>query len=138
MLRTAAQFGLKPSEVYEMTYRELELFVEGQTEARTWFLETMAWVQANLINVHVPRGKPRVTAEQLLPRKRRKTKEEDLDSVKQSLDDEFAPLDGATQSAKDRLDTVKAKARASADKKDYEAFMASKEGRRLAEILGRE
>lgn len=119
-----------------MTYREIELFIEGQDEARTWFLESLAWMQANLINVHVPRGKPRVRADQLLP-KRRKKKANDDEATRTELAEKLAPLSAATTSEgpRARLEAVKARARATQEAREWNEFRNSAEGKRIAALL---
>lgn len=52
-----------------MTEREFQLWVEGQHKRDDWILDVLAWMQVNLINIHVPRGKGRVTKQRIRPTK---------------------------------------------------------------------
>jgi len=52
-----------------MTFREIELWIEGQQEHREWTMDILAWVQVNLVNVHVAK-KDRISIDTLRPRKR--------------------------------------------------------------------
>lgn len=70
MLRVAASMGLKPAEFRAMTYREFELYAEGHGEFWDRVMQLCAWMQANLMNVHLSKGS-KVTPEKLLPRRSR-------------------------------------------------------------------
>lgn len=65
MLRVGASVGLRPWEVYAMTPRELEVFIQGHEETWGRIRELAAWVQSNLMNAHG--GKKKVKPDQLLP-----------------------------------------------------------------------
>lgn len=115
-----------------MTVREVEVYIEGQRDRDDWLLEVLAWVQANLINVHVPRGKARVKPDSLLPRSARRRKG-GADEAPETL----AALD-AGGDPKARLAAMKERARARQDREDAERFAASTEGRRMMQLLGEE
>lgn len=112
-----------------MTYREIELWIEGQNEARTWLLEALAWTQANLINIHIPRGKPKTRPDQLLPKRRRRSSDDE--TVKQQLDEELSPL----QDPKARLEEMKRRARERMRDKEFEDWKKSKEAAKILGIL---
>ena len=120
-----------------MTYRELELYIEGQEEARGWIRELMAWVQANLMNIHIPRGKPKVKPAQLLPRRdrRRRAPETDEDAVRE-IEAALGPLEATQGDPQARMTAAKVRAREKQDRSEWRAFRESSEGRRLAELIG--
>jgi len=66
MLRVCASEGLRPWEVYAMTPREVEVFLQGREEHWARIRALMAWMQANLMNAHG--GKRKVKPEGLLPK----------------------------------------------------------------------
>jgi hypothetical protein len=111
VLKHAATVGLTPQEFYAMTFREFELYAEGHSEtwARIW--ETLAWVQANLINVHVGKGKG-VKPQQLLPKGLRRK------DVPDAAED-VAPISVAD---------AKARVRAAMRRKADEEWLTSPEG----------
>jgi hypothetical protein len=78
MMRVGASAGLRPWEVYRMTQRELQTFLEGKSEEwdRVW--ELMAWVCANLINVHRGKKSAPIQPAKLLP-KRIKNKQKNVE-----------------------------------------------------------
>lgn len=106
-----------------MTFRETELFIEGRRERDDWALEVLAWVQANLINVHVGKGR-RVRPDQLLPRSTKRRKQADAELEIDAGDD-----------PKDRVEASKRRARERAEREDAERFQASPEGRRMVALL---
>lgn len=137
LIRAAAAYGLKPWEVYDMTYRELELYMEGQEDYRFWVREILAWTQANLMNIHIPRGKPRVKLQDLLPRRRRKA-EEDVKKIDEQIEQEIAPLLGAGASMKEKMRQAVQRTRARQQAKEAAEFWSSSEGARIKLLLGEE
>lgn len=137
LIRAAAAYGLKPWEVYDMTYRELELYMEGQEDYRFWVRELFAWTQANLMNIHIPRGKPRVKIQDLLP-KRKKRVEEDVNKLSDQFEAEMAPLLGAGASRKERMQQAARRAREKQEAKESAEFWSSNEGSRIRQLLGEE
>lgn len=137
LIRAAAAYGLKPHEVYDMTYRELELYMEGQEDYRFWVREILAWTQANLMNIHIPRGKPRVKIQDLLPR-RKKRHEEDIQKIEEQLELEMQPIMGVGTSTKDRMKQVAQRARIKKEAKEAAEFWSSNEGARIKMLLGEE
>jgi hypothetical protein len=75
MIAGAASMGVRPSEFWAMTPYELAMFARGQTDKRHAEMETLAWVQSNLINVHLARG-DRVTPGSLYSRPGAEAEEE--------------------------------------------------------------
>jgi hypothetical protein len=71
MIRIAASTDLRPDQFWEMTERELELWMEGQTLKWERIEDVLSWLQANLINIHIPRGKPKLTVEKIRPKRQR-------------------------------------------------------------------
>jgi hypothetical protein len=59
-----------------MSEREFELWALGFADRQQGTLEMLAWMQANLMNVHIPRGRSRIRPEHLLPKKGRQAKPE--------------------------------------------------------------
>lgn len=123
----AATVGLTADQVYGMTVREVEVYIEGRREHDDWMLEVLAWLQANLINVHVPRGKARVKAEALLPRSAKRRRSD--------ATDDMAMLDNGSD-PRARLEAAKARARAKREREEAEHFANSPEGRRMVALLG--
>lgn len=117
-----------------MTYRELELFIEGQEENRKFIRSTLAWVQANLMNIHVPRGKPRIKPEQLLPRSDKKQKDMSDEAVIAQLQAETAILGGANLDPRAKMEQAKQRNLAKREKEEWEAFINSKDGMRYLEL----
>lgn len=117
-----------------MTYRELELFIEGQEENRKFIRSTLAWVQANLMNIHVPRGKPRIKPQQLLPKSDKKQKNVSDEIAIAQFQAETAILRGANLNPKDRMEQAKQRALAKREKEEWEAFINSKDGMRYLEL----
>lgn len=99
----AAATGLTPLDVYAMTSRELEIWFEGWSERRRQEMELLAWVQANLINIHIPKGKAGVKMHQLLPKwAKRLAKGEASDEVDDVPGEGGDPV-AAMAKAKDRV-----------------------------------
>jgi hypothetical protein len=121
-----------------MTYRELELFIEGQEENRKFIRSTLAWVQANLMNIHVPRGKPRIKPEQLLPRSDKNKKSASDEQIARQLEMETAIIGGASKDPRARMEQAKLRAKAKQEKEDWENFISTERGKRYLTILEEE
>jgi len=67
MIAGAAAMGIRPSEFWSLTPYELALYARGQTDKRHADMEALAWVQANLMNVQIAKGK-RLSARDLYRR----------------------------------------------------------------------
>lgn len=115
-----------------MTERELELWFEGQADFWDRVVDLMAWAQANLINIHVPRGKGKMSIEKLRPKRatkpRQKTEEErqeEMEIAAEVLIDNPRDLRSARErrrlAAQERADAVR--------------YWQSDEGRRLSETI---
>lgn len=125
MLRLAAATGLKPAEYFDLTEREFEVWLEGCAEAQDKDMQKWAWVQANLINVQIPRGKPRLTVDKLLPKRARKTAAgESTEQVEATVELLYAK---PSERRKMRAAAMKAKQ----DAEDARRYWASAEGVRL-------
>ncbi len=99
----------------------------GLTDARRRFREDLAWMQANLINIHIPRGKPKVKPDQLLP------------PAKQPMEAapvvDLPPL-GPNATPAEQVAHMKARVRASMSSREADEFWRSAEGRRIKSLLG--
>lgn len=110
-----------------MTFREVELVLEGQALwwERLEFL--LAWMQANLINIHIPKGKSRLTVEKLLPRRRKRTPSSEDDTELPSLPD----MDDAPTTAAQ----VRLRYKQMQEHKDTTSFLKSRGHERLRELV---
>jgi hypothetical protein len=126
----AASVGLTPDQVYGMTFREIELYAQGQRDRDDWLLEVLAWVQANLINIHIPRGKPRVRPDTLLPRSTRRRRADTDDTAIERVEE------GTGSDPKARMEALKRRVRARVEREDQERFWSGAEGRRMLSLLG--
>lgn len=112
-----------------MTLREIEVWIEGRSADRHWQLRALAWTQANIINAQIPRGKPRLSVEKLLPKK---------PSAQESVPEPLPDLDAFDESitpeerARRARERVRAKRAAEASRE----FWTSAEGRRILMLLG--
>jgi len=97
-------------------------------------MEISAWAQANLMNVHIPKGKPRMTVDKLLPRGKRKRDRKEIDE-EALLDVQQALADNPAEAAKSRLEAKMEKIRASKAENEDAAFWDSVEGHKLREML---
>lgn len=60
----AGSIGITPDQFWGLTPYELHLYAQGVGEKRDRDMSALAWMQANLINVHIGKGR-KVRAEQL-------------------------------------------------------------------------
>ena len=97
-------------------------------------MELLAWTQANLMNIHIPKGKPRMTVDKLLPRGKRKRDRKEIDE-EALLDVQQALSDNPAEAAKNRLEAKMHKIRTSQMEEEDAAFWSSVEGRKLREML---
>ena len=67
MIAGAASMGIRPREFWELTPYELALYARGQTDKRHSDMEALAWLQSNLMNVQIAKGK-RLSARDLYRR----------------------------------------------------------------------
>lgn len=123
-----------------MTYREVELFIEGQDEARQWQLEALAWMSANLMNIHIPRGKPKVRADQLLPKRRSKSKAGDVEDREAAdrMEVALGALSETPIDARGRVEAAKVRARQKREAEEWAEFNRTSGGKRIAEIFADE
>lgn len=124
MLRLAAASGLKPAEFYDLSEREFEIWLEGRAELQDKVMQICAWVQTNLLNIQIPKGKPRITVDKLLPRRARKPVQsaEELDLAVELLT--------ASSGQAQRLRAKQARRKEEAA--EARRFWASPEGRKMA------
>ena len=104
MIRLAASTGLKPWEFMRMTPREFELWCEGRQIDFERDLEKSAWEQANLINVHIPRGKPRLRKEKIFKPSRKPWEEATVDMGAPGSEAEVLAKVRAVEGARDAKD----------------------------------
>ena len=64
----AAAHGLRPDQYRAMSERDFELYCQGYAKRIYQARELLAEVQANLINIHIPRGKGKVKPEDIFRR----------------------------------------------------------------------
>lgn len=125
-----------------MTMREVEIWLEGYRARQDSSVELLAWVQANLINVHIPKGKPRVTPKKLLPKGhgRRKTGADEIDDEELERIQDAVPIAGGKtrDGVKARMEAKRAKLRAKQELAEMDAFWSSAEGRRIREMMREE
>lgn len=117
-----------------MTDRELEVFAAGVEDGRRVWRDLAAWLQVNLINSNIPRGKPRLRVEQILPPMKRRT----MDGAELELEvvDALPLPDNATPAEK--VAAMKARVRRTMAVNDARDFWQSEEGRRIKAMLGDE
>lgn len=130
MLRVAAFSGLKPAEYFDLSDREFEVWLEGRADFMDRVMEIGAWMQANLMNVHIPRGKPRATVDKLLPRsvKQRRNagnEEKDLAALAETL----------IEDPKERRLAREARLREEAAQEEARRFRDTPEGRRIRQLV---
>ena len=106
-------------------------------------MDVLAWMQANLINIHIPRGKPRLTVDKLRPKGVKSRRKEEGDEGPTA--DEIAQLDLAFSEPMDPKERVKQEAARITQKRkekeiteDSARFWSSREGRRVKELFGEE
>lgn len=120
-----------------MTSREFELWLEGYRDRLDRWVELLAWTQANLMNIHIPRGKPRMTVEKLLPKGKKKRGRKDVDedalfAVQQALADDPAEV------ARERMRAKQNRLRSKQEEDEARQFWNSPEGRRIGDYLREE
>lgn len=127
MLRVAAAAGLRPWEVYAMTQRELEVFLQGQEEFWARVRETLAWVTANLMNVQRSKKTPAIKPEKLLPKADLKRREKTRGAAKEAPVNLLGmdPKQAAAVFTQRRLERAEEAWRASPEGQRLEAFMHS-------------
>lgn len=104
------------------------MFALGVGDARAWLQRQLAWTQVNLINVQIPKGKPKLRIESLLPAK-----------PTGAIEDVFpdaGDMPGATPAEK--LKAAKNRVRGKLARRDADEFWRSAEGRRIVKLLGEE
>jgi hypothetical protein len=89
-------------------------------------MSMLAWAQVNLINVQIPRGKPRLTVDKLLPKRQRKK------AVSQADAEEAVDL--LTASPKERIKLQASRAKARREAEEDARFWQSPEGRKLKQL----
>lgn len=63
----AARAGLTPAQSQSMTFRDVEIVLKAQEDNWARIMELMAWMCANLMNVHIGKGR-KVKVKDLLPK----------------------------------------------------------------------
>ena len=136
--------------MFELTERELELFLEGCAEQFERHQELLAAMTVNLNNIHLPRGKKQKLTD-LLPRQSHAKKRRHGTPPPVDVNDDpeviaarerLMVLPGRPTGEKElravaeaRLDLQAARVRALADAEDGDAFWDGPEGRMVRELL---
>lgn len=97
-------------------------------------MRLLAWVQVNLINAQIPRGKPKLTVEKLMPRKR----DDDADEARAERaqdDDEQVPHVSPGLSPQEQVRALNARMRRIHARKDARDFWSGPEGRKMLSVL---
>jgi hypothetical protein len=93
-------------------------------------------MQANLINIHIPRGKPRLTVDKILPRgKRRRDRKAVEDDSEAILEVQQALGGDPKEIALARMRAQQTKIREKREREEAESFWNSPEGARVLEYL---
>jgi len=121
----AAVAGLKPAEFWALTPRELETYLRGFNERLELERDFLAEQTLPLVNVHVPRGKPKVSMRHLRP-KRGKKKLEEAEDIESGVAE---VLGGVSMREKVEI------ARRRWDAKEERVYWKSDEGRRLRAVI---
>lgn len=132
----AAVTGLTPDQFYSMTFREFECWLEGYERRQEGVMDIAAWVQANLINIHVPRGKQKVKPEDLKKKKPRKMRV-GAPAEKSDAEIEVALEIEQAETPKERTKLIARRIRAREEHQEALRYFASPDGRRLMETLDR-
>jgi len=133
MLILAAQVGLTPDQFYDLSYREFECVLEGYQRQVDLWMDLAAWAQANLINVHITKGK-KVKAADLRGKRA---------AVRNGTDDRsdeeiMAELDIATGGdPRDRMRARMKAAAAKAEREESQRYMSSPAGQKLRKMVER-
>ena len=114
---SAAEIGIDPNSFWDMTFRDFALYHEGYCKRIDREMQMLAWACANIMNCWVPKGKPKITVNKLLPRQQ-KTKVDVDDLPPQNLEE-----------AKDRV-------RRANERRDVEEFWDSENVEGLTEYMG--
>lgn len=80
-MQTAAALGITPGDFWDLTPLELRLYSDGVAQRQDREMQILAWMQANLINVHIAKGK-RVSASDLYSPKQEPPTFQDAESFK--------------------------------------------------------
>lgn len=88
-------------------------------------MQMLAWLQVNLINIQLPRGKPRLTMDKILPKRARKKVEQSDEAVEEAVE-----MLTAKKSDLQRMRARRAAARRQAE--EDARFWRSPEGTKLA------
>lgn len=131
----AATAGLTPSQFYELTPREFELYLQGYGDRIDMAMDALAWVCANLMNVHIAKGK-RIKASDLRPKKPDASQEAvDDREIEAALSRDVIP-DDPKEAARQALRRAAAAQRAREEAAESRVFWDSSEGRRIKGLLG--
>lgn len=119
--------------------REFELYLEGYQDRIDSVLDILSWLQANLINIHIPRGKPRVTAEKIRPRNRRKRREQSDEQIDAEIENLSRMFSSGPESQKDEARAARERARnrvlRKQEEEDSKRFWGSNQGNRIKKLL---
>lgn len=90
----------------------------------------MAWMQVNLINIHIPKGKTKLTLDKIRPKHARRRKVDAKTTEELEAEVEWLEAD---EGKRRRLAAQRSRARAQAE--ETRAYLASPEGRKLLASL---
>jgi len=65
----AASVGITPAQFWRLTPRELSVYVQGVGDRHEREMGMLAWLQANIMNMWVEKGKPKIRPESLWRRR---------------------------------------------------------------------
>lgn len=131
LLRQVGAYGLTATHVADLSDREIELFILGQEDAKQWNVMMLAWVQSNLINVQLPRGKG-VTAMEIA----RTVLPADRMPAAAQGDPEDLVVENEKADPFERVRALKDRVRRKEAARERKAFWTSPDGRKLARLLG--
>jgi L-rhamnose isomerase len=100
-----------------MTLREFALYHKGHSQLLDRQMQQLAWHAANIMNCWVPKGKPRITVQKLLPR---------------------SPSVRDKQAAPTSLEEAKARAQRGLEDKELSEVWSGEKGKRLKDYLGQD
>ena len=115
------------------------MFTLGALDGRRESMRMLAWVQCNLINAQIPKGKRKLNVDQIMPSKRRRDPDEyveptDAPDAAPAAEDEAPPLLPGT-SAVEHVRALGARVRAKQEAQERRIFWSGPEGRKLRSIL---
>lgn len=122
-----------------LTEREFELFTLGSLDGRREMMRMLAWTQSNLINVQIPKGKRKLQADQLMPKRPKRHVDDDFveptDPAEAPPPDPAPVLDDPDLDPAARVRALGARVREKQHAQERIVFWSGPEGRKLRRIL---